>query len=141
MPIDPSPTWFLRKHDNGEVFGPISFEHIRDWASNAYVNPQDSVSNDGVNWTKAPMIAELQMDWLIETPDNPLYGPTTSGAIMEFLRMAEITSRAQLINCCTAERMILSDALHRFASMPYNPMHIIGCHLPVITNRVEYIHP
>ena len=110
MPLDPSPSWFLRKHENGEVFGPISFEQVRDWASNAYVNPQDSLSNDGVNWTKAPMIGELQMDWLIETPDNPLYGPTTSGAILEFLRMGEITSRAQLVNCCTAERMLLSEA-------------------------------
>lgn len=110
MPIDPSPSWFLRKHENGEIFAPISFEQVRDWASNAYVNPQDSLSNDGVNWTKAPMIGELQMDWLIETPDNPLYGPTTSGAILEFLRMGEITSRAQLVNCCTAERMLLSEA-------------------------------
>jgi hypothetical protein len=118
MPIVPSSIWFLRKHDNGEIFGPISFEHIREWASNAYVNPQDSVSYDGVNWTKAPMITELQMDWLIETPDYPLYGPTTSGAILEFLRIGEITSRAQLINCCTAERMILSDAPFFDAGVP-----------------------
>jgi len=56
------------------------------------------------------MINELQMDWLIEIPDNPVYGPTTTGAILEFLRMQEITTSTQIVNCCTAETMLLSEA-------------------------------
>lgn len=121
MPTTPSLPWFLRKHENGDVFGPVSFDQIRSWATNAYVNPQDSLSTDGKNWTKAPMIAELQMDWLIEIPDNPLYGPTTAGAILEFLRMGEITTGTQIVNCCTAETMLLSEA--PFCNLATLPAH------------------
>ena len=47
MPTDISSVWFLRKHENGDVFGPVSFDQIHEWASNAYVKLQDSLSNDG----------------------------------------------------------------------------------------------
>jgi hypothetical protein len=56
------------------------------------------------------MIAELQMDWLVEVPDNPLYGPTTSGALLEFLRMGEINPDTHVVNCCTGESLVISDA-------------------------------
>jgi hypothetical protein len=110
MPNDHSPSWFLRKHEKGDVFGPVSFDQIREWAANAYVNPQDFLSTDSKNWTKAPMIAQLQMDWLIEIPDQPLYGPTSAGAVLEFLRMGEITVSTRIVNCCTAETTIVSEA-------------------------------
>jgi hypothetical protein len=110
MPTDNSPIWQLKKFGAGEVHGPVSFEKLREWADAAQINPQDSVSSDGKTWTKAPMIAELQMDWLVEVPDNPLYGPTTSGALLEFLRMGEINPDTHVVNCCTGESLVISDA-------------------------------
>ncbi len=110
MPTDHSPIWLLKKYGEGDIHGPVSFEKLREWADAAQINPQDSISNDGKNWTKAPMIADLQMDWLIEVPDNPLYGPTTSGALLEFHRMGEITTSTRIVNCCTGETLTLAEA-------------------------------
>ena len=104
MAIERSENWFLRKHDSGEVFGPVPFEKIRDWAHSAQVNAQDMLSTDQIIWTKAQMIAETEMDWLIVVGENVLYGPTTAEALFEFERLGEITVATTLINCTTGER-------------------------------------
>lgn len=110
MPIESPDNWFLRKHENGEIFGPVHFLKITEWARSAQVNPQDMLSNDGVMWTKAPMIPDLKMDWLIVVGDDLLYGPTTAEALVEFARVGEIGPDTQLINCTTGEIIIWSEA-------------------------------
>jgi hypothetical protein len=109
MAIERSEDWFLRKHDSGEVFGPVPFEKIREWAHSAQVNAQDMLSTDQIIWTKAPMIAETEMDWLIVVGENVLYGPTTAEALFEFERLGEITVATTLINCTTGERTTLGE--------------------------------
>lgn len=108
MATDQSPIWHLKKHGTAEMHGPVPFAQIRGWAAAAQVNPHDLVSNDGKSWTKAPMVPELGMDWLVEVPDSPLYGPTTADAVMEFFRMGEITPSTRVTNCCTGESMELA---------------------------------
>ena len=110
MPSDQSPVWLLKKHGSGNVHGPVSFEKLIEWANAAQINPQDSISDDGIIWKKAPMIEGLQMDWLIEVPGNPLYGPTRPGAVLEFLNMGEIDLSTTIVNCCTGESMTLEEA-------------------------------
>lgn len=110
MPTDHPENWFLKKHETSEIFGPIRFEQIRSWAKAAQVNPQDMVSTDREVWTKAPMIPDFAMDWLIEVSANLLYGPTTAEALMEFSRMGEITRDTHILNCRTGEVMALSNA-------------------------------
>jgi hypothetical protein len=58
--------WFLRKHEDGTVFGPLSFEVLSRWASAAQIAPHDALSTDQKTWIKAPMVPELGMDWLVE---------------------------------------------------------------------------
>ncbi len=109
MPIEhPENNWYLRKHDNGEIFGPLPFERIREWAHAAQVNPQDAVSPDKEVWTKAPMIPELEMEWLIVVGEDLLYGPTTAEALLEFAKIGEINPDTALINCRLAESTKLS---------------------------------
>src|SRR5262245_52431496 len=103
MNIEHPDNWFLRKHDNGEVFGPVPFEKIREWACSAQLNPQDVLSNDKTVWTKAPMVPELAMDWLVVMGKDLLYGPTTAEALIEFVQMGEITPETPLINCANGE--------------------------------------
>lgn len=110
MTIDHPENWFLKKHETAEIFGPIRFEQIRSWAKAAQVNPQDMVSTDREVWTKAPMIPDFAMDWLIEVSDNLLYGPTTAEALMEFSRLGEITRETSIVNCRTGESMLLAKA-------------------------------
>jgi len=91
--------WFLRKHEDRAVFGPVPFSQILEWARSAQVAPHDSVSEDAVVWTKAPMIPELEMDWLVQLGEELFYGPTTSQSVLEFLATGEITTDTVVINC------------------------------------------
>ena len=101
--------WFLRKHDDGALFGPLPFEQLARWASSAQVAPRDSVSSDGESWIKAPMLPELGMDWIVEVTSESLYGPTTLGAIREFMRLGEIDENTWVINSCDATRQQVRD--------------------------------
>ena len=104
-------TWFLRKHDDGTVFGPLSFEQLVRWAADAQIAPHDTISNDQQTWSKAPMLPELGMDWLVEITSEHYYGPTTLGAIEEFLRLGEITEETFVTNACDGTRHQINEML------------------------------
>src|SRR5437763_6895871 len=97
-------SWFLRKHQDGSIFGPISFDQLSGWASAAQVAPQDVVSTDQQTWLKAPMMPQLGMDWLVEVTSEHYYGPTTIGAIQEFIRLGDINADTFVINSCDGTR-------------------------------------
>jgi hypothetical protein len=97
-------TWFLRKHDDGSIFGPLPFEQLALWASTAQIAPHDSLSTDQQTWIKAPMVPQLGMDWLVEVTSEHCYGPTTLGAIQEFIRLGEINEETFVINTCDGTR-------------------------------------
>ncbi|HZR78785.1 MAG TPA: hypothetical protein VFA58_06220 [Chthoniobacterales bacterium] len=102
---DPSgQNWFLRKYQDGAIYGPISFEQLANWAAAAQVAPHDLVSSDQLTWLKAPMLPQLAMDWLVEVTSEHLYGPTTVGAIQEFLRLGDINADTMVINSCDGTR-------------------------------------
>ncbi len=96
--------WFLRKHEDGSIFGPIDFAQLARWASSAQVAPHDSISVDAETWMKAPMLPELAMDWIAEVTSERYYGPTTLGAIREFMRLGEIDENTFVINSCDGSR-------------------------------------
>lgn len=106
---DESQQWHLLKHDDGTSFGPVSFEQLRHWATEAQVSPLDKVSTDEQNWVRAPMIPELEMDYLIEVSPDQYYGPTTLGAVREFLQMGEINGDTLITNCKDGSVMALKD--------------------------------
>jgi hypothetical protein len=102
--------WYVLKMADKEVHGPTSLENLRSWASEAKISPLDKLSNDGrKSWVRAPMVPELQMDWLIEMPDNYLYGPTNIGTIQEFLATGEIDENVRVINCVEGTESFLAD--------------------------------
>lgn len=109
--MEPAETqqWFLRKHEDGSIFGPLPFEQLARWASTAQIAPHDTVSIDQENWMKAPMLAELGMDWLLEVTTERYYGPTTLGAVFEFMRLGEITPETFVINTCDGTRRQISE--------------------------------
>ncbi len=101
--------WFLRKHGDGSIFGPLTFEQLTTWASSAQIAPHDAVSTNQEMWTKAPMLPELGMDWLVELTTEHYYGPTTLGAIQEFLHLGEISGESFIINSCDGTRRQISE--------------------------------
>lgn len=50
------------------------------------------------------MVSELGMDWLVEVTSERYYGPTTLGAINEFVRLGEVTPDNFVINTCDGSR-------------------------------------
>lgn len=102
-------TWYLCKHEDRGLFGPLPFEQLVCWAATARIAPQDLVSPDQESWIKAPMLAELGMDWLVEVTTERYYGPTTLGAIQEFVRLGEITPENFVINACDGSRQRIAE--------------------------------
>jgi len=96
--------WFLRKHEDGRTFGPVQFDQITRWAAAGQVAPHDTLSSDGQSWIKAPMLPQLGMDWLVELTSEHYYGPTTIGALREFIRLGEIDGDTIVINTCDGIR-------------------------------------
>ncbi len=107
--MDEHQTWFLLKHDDGALFGPVNFAQLKQWAVEAQISPLDKVSNDEHNWVKAPMIPELDMDYLVEVSPDQYYGPTTVGAIREFLQVGEIHADTVVTNCRDGSERTLKD--------------------------------
>ena len=108
--MEHSAKWFLKKHEDGEVFGPVEFAKLKEWSRAAQVSPLDQVSDDRAHWLKAPMVPELHMDYLIHLGEDSYYGPTTEEAVLEFLRCGEITAESIVINCCTGAETTLRGA-------------------------------
>lgn len=107
--MDDTQSWYLQKHSDETIFGPISLAQLRQWALEAQVSPLDKISSDGANWVKAPMIPELEMDYLIEVGPEEYYGPTSFGAIREFLQVGEINLETEITNCRDGTKSALKD--------------------------------
>ena len=103
--------WYLRKASDGSQFGPVTFQQLKQWVIDAQVSPLDRVSNDEQNWLKAPMVPELEMDYLIEVGEGQFYGPTSLGAIAEFLAAGEITGETVVTNCKDGMEVRVQDLL------------------------------
>jgi hypothetical protein len=50
------------------------------------------------------MFPELEMDCLVEVTGDRYYGPTTLGAVREFIRLGEINAETFVINSCDGSR-------------------------------------
>lgn len=93
-------SWYLIKAADKQEYGPISHETLLGWAADAKISPMDKLSDDDrQSWRRSPMIRDLQMDWLIQMPDQFLYGPTNISTIQEFMATGEIDGHVTLINC------------------------------------------
>jgi len=99
MSNEDTQTWHLLKNDDGSMFGPVTLEQLKQWSIEAQISPLDKVSNDGKAWMKSPMVPELEMDYLVEVSPDQYYGPTTLGAVREFLQMGEIHAETLVTNC------------------------------------------
>jgi len=102
---------YLRKTSDGSQFGPLPFKQLQQWAADAQVSPLDRVSSDKHIWMKAPMVPELLMDYLIQVGEDQYYGPTTTGAVAEFLAAGEIIPETIVTNCKDASEMRVKDLL------------------------------
>src|SRR5476649_1748725 len=80
---------------------------------------RDVLSSDQVTWIKAPMLQELGMDWLVELTSERYYGPTTLGAVQEFIRLGEINGETFVINSCDGTRRQIQEMPELLQSQIY----------------------
>ena len=66
--------WFVRTED-GKVYGPADVESLVEWARDGRIEPSSYISRDRINWSPAQLVAELEMEWLVETEPGKVYGP------------------------------------------------------------------
>ncbi len=125
-------TWYLCKHEDRNLFGPLPFDQLVRWAASARVAPQDLVSPDQETWMKAPMLSELGMDWLVEATTERYYGPTTLGAIQEFVRLGEVTPDNFVINTCDGSRQRIAEIESLFTA-PVGETNGAGGETPAAT--------
>jgi hypothetical protein len=114
--MDSSNNFFLLKHVDGDIFGPVSLGQLKEWAAAAMISPLDKISTDQKQWLKAPMLADLGMDFLVKLSDDSFYGPTTLGALREFLDADEISRETMILNACDGTTCQISDL-----SLPESP--------------------
>lgn len=139
--------WYLLKVADNEVFGPIPLDQLRIWAAEAKISPLDRVTNEPIasidrvsqderhSWDRAPMIEGLQMDWLVEMPDNFLYGPTSVGTLQEFLATGEIDDHVTVINTLDGTKTRISE-LPFFKASPQRVRGTMEIH-PVSSSRAH----
>lgn len=122
-------TWHLIKASTNEEYGPLSQEALIQLASEAKISPMDKLSEDGRRtWRRAPMVKELQMDWLIQMPDQYLYGPTNVATIQEFLATGQVDGNVTVIDCTKGTESRLSEQAFFQAS----PHHIRSAHTTLV---------
>ncbi|MES2595716.1 MAG: hypothetical protein V4662_10295 [Verrucomicrobiota bacterium] len=122
-------TWHLIKASTNEEYGPLSQDALIQLASEAKISPMDKLSEDGrQTWRRAPMVKELLMDWLIQMPDQYLYGPTNVSTIQEFLATGQVDGNVTVINCADSTESRLSE-LPFFSASPH---HIRSAHTTLV---------
>jgi hypothetical protein len=125
----PNRTWHLIKAATNEEYGPLDQDTLLQFASEAKIAPMDKLSDDGrQSWRRAPMIRELQMDWLIQMPDQYLYGPTNVATIQEFLATGQIDENVILIDCTDTSESRLGE-LDFFQASPH---HVRSAHTTLV---------
>jgi len=60
--MDESQNWYLLKHDDATVFGPVTFEQPKQWAVEAQVSPLDKVSTDQQTWSRPALNPDAVVD-------------------------------------------------------------------------------
>lgn len=101
--------WYLKKYDDGSVFGPVDVATLKDWSAKGEISPYDMLSPDGVKWMAAPELPELDMNWIVEFPDGEAYGPTCIEAIVSFLEDGQLTPDNHVRNAATGEKSTIRE--------------------------------
>jgi len=85
--------WRVKKASDNSIYGPIDSETLKDWANSAQIAPNDLIDESDENWRLAPEIDFLEMLWLVKLPSGEIYGPTTVGALREFINEGLVTEK------------------------------------------------
>jgi chromosome segregation ATPase len=96
-----SAQWYLKKAD-GQVYGPVELNDLRDWVAGNRVVSDDQVSQDQVSWEPAADLADLEMDYRIEFEAGGTYGPLHLEAARQLFASGHVTPTDRLLHLPTS---------------------------------------
>jgi hypothetical protein len=85
--------WRVKKTGDESIYGPVDANILKEWANSAQIAPHDMIDLSDDNWRNAPDVDFLDMHWLVKLPGDDIYGPTTLGALREFIQDGLITEK------------------------------------------------
>ena len=85
--------WRVKKTGDEAIYGPVDAITLKEWANSAQVAPQDMIDLSDENWRKAPEVDFLDMLWQVKLAGDEIYGPTTLGALREFIQEGLISEK------------------------------------------------
>ena len=85
--------WRVKKTGDDAIYGPVDANTLKEWANSAQIAPQDMIDLSDDNWRSAPGVEFLDMLWLVKLPGEDIYGPTTLGALREFIQEGLISEK------------------------------------------------
>ncbi len=103
-------SWFLRK-EGRDIFGPEPMTVLVRWAAEGRIAPEDELSEDRTQWIKAPAVAALRMEWLLDLGEEACYGPLPALAYRDALRQGAIALDATLRHAGSGKEQTLQEVL------------------------------
>ena len=86
--------WYVR-NTAGKVFGPIDLETLKTWVKEGRVEPLAGISGDLQNWVLAPLMPELEMNWIVENNPGQFYGPTHRAVLDDLKKTGSLSHEAR----------------------------------------------
>lgn len=86
--------WYLR-NTAGKVFGPIALDTLQAWVKDGRVEPFAGVSQDLKSWCLAPLVPELEMNWIVENNPGQFYGPTHRDVLDDLMKAGQLSRDAR----------------------------------------------
>ncbi|MGA1193295.1 MAG: hypothetical protein ACO3ZG_02815 [Kiritimatiellia bacterium] len=110
-------TWYLQT-DDGQVYGPIDINQVREWADNCRIAPGNKISTDKTNWKKVESIPELGMEWVLELSSGRTFGPISKDAVREFLNNKAASPETAVRNVKSGRKITVEELLEGRSSTP-----------------------
>ena len=100
--------WRVKKLPDNAIYGPVDAKTLKEWANSAQISPQDQIDISDENWKLAPEVDFLEMLWTVLLPDEEVYGPTTLGALKEFIHEGLISEKTLATHAKTKQALPIS---------------------------------
>lgn len=84
------------RNDDGKVYGPADGVALAGWAKDGRLQPSAVLSEDRVSWSPASRMADLGMEWVVETAPGRFFGPFHREVVRGFYNSGELDAAARV---------------------------------------------
>ncbi|MCX6995708.1 MAG: hypothetical protein NTV49_01150 [Kiritimatiellaeota bacterium] len=92
--------WRLKKPE-GDLYGPVAWPAVLQWAAHGRIGPEDPLSADGDRWVPAPSVAELNLVWVVTLDDGAQAGPYHASMLVELLADGAVSGSTRMHHAVT----------------------------------------